>query len=190
MLDLKAIVENAVVAVDENIVHMAKELENVSRMTSREHYIYVLGKALGESIPIIDIEVALRSAGCHPDIAKMWPKLAFCRADQSRCEAVLRDNGSVNFDSQITVPDMVPMPKFIRFWLGGRRWQADVPLVPTKIRPDDLRKYCILWEPVWESVPKVADPYLLKYIIGSYYQVIASWNVTELEISIMRAARI
>lgn len=60
--------------------------------------------------------------------------------------------------------------------------RAAVPLVPPQYAPADLAegKYHILWEAVWEEHAPV-DPLLLKHLTGSFYVVLAQWDLTPLE---------
>jgi len=189
MLDLKQIVDSATLAVDNDLIRMAEELKNVKGKTDRELYICRLGSALAGSLPVIDIEVALRAGGCDQNY--LWPRLAFVRADANKAHATLMSGGSINFGNSALVDDMIPRGGLGRWIVAGKEWQADVPMVPVSIRPPSLLGYNILFEPVWQqSIPRIADPYLLKGVVGEYYQVVASWDVTELEIKAMRAARI
>lgn len=66
----------------------------------------------------------------------------------------------------------------------GRR-KAIVPSIPALLRPEgDLDKYHILWEAVWEPAPPV-DPILLRHIAGHMYAVLAQWDLTPLERSVI-----
>jgi hypothetical protein len=60
-----------------------------------------------------------------------------------------------------------------------------VPKIPASIRPKgNLDKYYILWEVEnWEQVPK--DPYLLKRLTKNIFVILAAWNLTELERSVI-----
>jgi len=64
------------------------------------------------------------------------------------------------------------------------RSRALVPAIPAHLRPDNLDDYCILWEPVWEAAAP-EDPLLLKHINGPIYTVVAQWDLTPLERSIL-----
>ena len=69
---------------------------------------------------------------------------------------------------------------------------ALVPLVPPDVLPGrgcDLSKHYILWEvESWDYTPPV-DPMLLRPIGGDLYAVIAQWDLTELERSIIAGTR-
>ena len=78
---------------------------------------------------------------------------------------------------------------------GDSEWQikdkllkTKVPIIPVELLPDgDLKNYYILWEAGdWESLPPPKDPFLLKRISENLFVILGSWDVTELERSIMR----
>lgn len=63
--------------------------------------------------------------------------------------------------------------------------QALVPSIPPALRPaGDLADYYILWEAVWEKKAPV-DPLLLKHISGHLYTVVAQWDLSPIERSVL-----
>lgn len=58
--------------------------------------------------------------------------------------------------------------------------KALVPTVPPHLRPEDLSKFYILWEAVWEKEPPI-DPILLSRVNDRMYAVVAQWDLTDLE---------
>lgn len=71
------------------------------------------------------------------------------------------------------------------------RLRAMVPLIPPQIRPEDsLTNYHILWdvEGAWEEEPP-RDPFLLKHVAGDLYAVYGMWDLTDLEMSVMKGLR-
>jgi hypothetical protein len=63
--------------------------------------------------------------------------------------------------------------------------KAVVPSIPLHLRPSgDLREYHILFEPVWAPAPPV-DPILLKHVHGYMYAVLAQWDLTDIERSVL-----
>jgi hypothetical protein len=63
--------------------------------------------------------------------------------------------------------------------------KAVVPSIPAHLRPaGDLYGYHILFEAVWEHAPPV-DPILLKHVHGHMYAVLAQWNLTDVERSVL-----
>jgi hypothetical protein len=67
--------------------------------------------------------------------------------------------------------------------------QTKVPLVPAVLLPESqsLNGYYILFEvEKWNEVPVARDPYLLKRINANAFVVLGEWDVTEVELSVMR----
>jgi len=188
MLDLKAIVKNATLPVDQEIVELAKGLASVSDRTIREGGIYLLGQALEEKLPVIDLEKALRSGGVDPKM--QLPKLAIAHANANNVFCRVLTDGSINFSGIVTIQDMMPT-SFIREWFGSPiEAEAPVPMIPLEIRPKNLSRYDILWEPLWKRIVRPIDPYLITHVTGVFFQIIATWNVTEAEVRAMRMARV
>lgn len=66
---------------------------------------------------------------------------------------------------------------------------AKVPLIPAILLPESLslNGYYILFEvEKWNEVPVARDPYLLKRINANAFVVLGEWDVTEVELSVMR----
>lgn len=59
-----------------------------------------------------------------------------------------------------------------------------VPTVPPSLRPKNLSDYHILWEAVWEKAPPV-DPILLKRVDDDHFIIIAQWDLTTVEQSVL-----
>ena len=71
------------------------------------------------------------------------------------------------------------------------RLRAMVPLIPPQLRPEDsLKNYHILWDVkgAWEEEPP-RDPFLLKRVDGDLYAVHAIWDLTDLEMAVMKGLR-
>jgi hypothetical protein len=69
-----------------------------------------------------------------------------------------------------------------------RSFEAIVPSVPAHLRPDDLdtnQDYYILWEAEWRPHQAPVDPFLLRHVEGGIYSVVAQWDLTPLEQSIL-----
>lgn len=69
---------------------------------------------------------------------------------------------------------------------------AMVPMVPPDVLPArgaDLSKHFILWEvESWDAAPPI-DPILLRPIGGNLYAVVAQWDLTEIERTIIAGTR-
>lgn len=62
--------------------------------------------------------------------------------------------------------------------------KAMVPAVPAHLCPDRLDKYYVLWEAEWDTTPPV-DPILLRRLNVHTFSVVAEWNLTPLERSVL-----
>ena len=80
-------------------------------------------------------------------------------------------------------PGTLPPPEGALTTYGDAR--AMVPPVPPVHRPvSSLGNYHVLFEAIWEQVaPK--DPALLKHIGGDLYVVCATWDLTEIERTVL-----
>ena len=67
--------------------------------------------------------------------------------------------------------------------------RARVPLVPPALRPKAcLQRYTLLWEADWENAP--GDPYLLRRVTQDLFVVLAQWDLTEIERSVLEMATV
>lgn len=137
--------------------------------------------ALGKKV--ISVADAIRLAGFD---AQNRPLLAIARADDLLCRCKV-DTDRVTFAApgckrsfQIDWPGVRYTPKSYSI-------QAAVPRIPPQYRPapSQLRKYHILWEADWLAIPR--DPYLLRRIGKDAWIVLAAWDLTDVEISVLRA---
>ncbi|KKL76663.1 hypothetical protein LCGC14_2042670 [marine sediment metagenome] len=54
----------------------------------------------------------------------------------------------------------------------------------------DLKNYYILWEvKLWEILPEVKDPFLLKRISQNMFVILGAWDITELERAIIEGLK-
>lgn len=64
-----------------------------------------------------------------------------------------------------------------------------VPHIPPALRPArKLENYHILWEADWQQDPP-RDPMLLKRLAGTFYAVLAVWDLTDLERAVLNGVR-
>jgi hypothetical protein len=69
-----------------------------------------------------------------------------------------------------------------------RNFEAQIPLVPLPLRPrHNLSNYFVLWEANWHPVPP-RDPYLLRKLAGSLMEIVAEWELTDLEVAAVASA--
>lgn len=159
-------------------------------------------RALARGHQVIDLVATLRAGGTKPMDRRRGgtvevPALAVMRADQPWCHY------RANYDRVATTTG----PSF--YFHHTDRWprgnatrnvvrvpagtlpvsenvsaRAMVPIVPPGLRPaGDLGRFHILWEADWEAVP--VDPALLRHIGGDLYAVIATWDLTDLERTVL-----
>jgi hypothetical protein len=161
-------------------------------------------KALAQGTPLIDLDDVMQN--CPLD-EKWRPKLAVARADrkQVRFQWSGGENGA-QFDSDVntwspreSLRIAVNMGRTLHWWNETHKYYqstkgfAIVPMVPPDVRPEtgQLKDWVILWEvEKWadhkiKATPDI-DPYLLKHVGGSLYAVIAEWDLTDLERSIIK----
>lgn len=166
---------------------------------------------LAKGRALIDINQAIAAGGFDE---KKRPKLAIARADREvvrlRWESRstrMEFNASYRLDggyTQLRRDDLfvwadVGVEHGLTYTSKGQTWGrtveawARVPMVPADVRPPrgKLDQWHILWEvDQWFDRAPLAmpsrDPYLLKHIGGSLYAVLAEWNLTDLEMAVMR----
>jgi hypothetical protein len=163
-------------------------------------------RELSKSNLVINIHTAISRSGL--DDKKRLPKLAICRADARRCHMnVTRREGtnclqfgpSSSFYHQKagTVVDVRingDMFTALNSWEWRRKnnlpspggVSAHVPIVPPEHRPAELKDYYIMWEAVWDLTAPV-DPFLLRKVNDDFYVVVAQWDLTELERTVLEA---
>lgn len=157
---------------------------------------------------ILNIQSVLQAAGLNK---QQLPVLAIGRADWK--EAVLttrqrysvqhyflfsrdRWGGSTDGRGNYRYGDIeVPLRTFTAN-LQNQEWRksnnlptlpatALLPSIPPHLRPKgDLAEYYILWEAEWKATAPV-DPLLLKHVAGFIYTVVAQWDLTPIERSVL-----
>jgi hypothetical protein len=150
-------------------------------------------RVLARGNRIIDVEAAMRFAGLD---AGGRPKLAICRADGEHCWFTVRSlsmgpraiftaqRPAWNWRAFKNHSVVFPLTSFPGLSLK-KDLMAVVPSVPPRFRPAHaLSNYHILWEAEWEEVPR--DPMLLRHLGGMLYAVLAHWDLTELEMAVLK----
>jgi len=143
---------------------------------------------------VIDIQKVIPAGGMNVNHS---PKLAVAKASTTVVECEVHRDGRILFLNQRwpKVHDIivkgafpeVPQEQFTKERLQtSKRFQAPIPAIPASLRPKgDLSNYYILWEvEEWKIVPP-RDPYLLRRITPNMFVVLAGWDLTELERSVM-----
>jgi hypothetical protein len=149
-------------------------------------------KALAKGQQVLDLENVMRTAGLDE---QGRPRLAICRADSLHCwfehsRYISREGYRTVFASKerhARAGDRVVFAQdFFGRALTNRTFRAIVPSIPPRFRPKiALSNFHILWEAEWQTVPR--DPILLRHLSGCLYAVLASWDLTELEMAVLKA---
>ncbi len=160
-------------------------------------------KAMAAGQRILNLPKVLKAAGVQKDTH--FPALAIARADWKECHFLV-DYGAAWFLEANGLPwntsQRRPGPKIIRvsqacypaettntYWRGQQKLssypiKAIVPSIPAQLRPSNLGEHFILWDAEWKAVPP-ADPMLLRKVSETIFVVVAMWDLTPLEQSIL-----
>jgi len=147
-------------------------------------------KYLAQGNKVINVADALRKAGLD-GVGR--PRIAIARAHWEKCFLKVYHNGGCAFAEDNN-----------QFWRASSRqrcvtfpggtlesgnplnnFSAVVPSIPPQFRPtDSLANYHILWDAKWtQEAPD--DPLLLKHLGRNVYAVLAVWDLTPLEKSLL-----
>lgn len=157
---------------------------------------------LSKGRTIINIEEVMKKSGVRED---GFPKLAIARADAKLVYLHRGEKGRANFclsssrwDTYKYNTIWMPVNTFPEFQrteaekYGFQVRQALVPIIPAVFMPKGkLENYWILWEvDEWSKTPiPPKDPILLKRINETTFAVLAVWDLTPLERSIIAARK-
>ncbi len=140
---------------------------------------------------VIDFYKVFDAAGIHN---KWEPRIAIAPANLRIVYCSYYKNGEVVFKAESESwrrnPFMTikadPLPnEYFGQYEYAKELKTPVPKIPASLRPKgDLSRYWILWEvEKWETIPK--DPYLLKRLTKNIFVILAGWDLTELERSVI-----
>jgi hypothetical protein len=172
----------------------------------KEKFLKVMKDAyfqMKEGNELIDIYKVMKQTGLNEN---NQPKLAIARADLKFVYFIKQDEGAGFFSAERTnwggQKDNVALPQntFKVHWerIDGQTWnikskelKTKVPIIPIEILPEgNLQNYYILWETnEWEELPETKDPLLLKRISENLFAILGSWDLTELEQSIISGGK-
>lgn len=144
-------------------------------------------RAIAAGKKVIAALESIRAVGLDD---KGRPKLAICRAD---AESVLcqYERGKVTFGLRARSMWRLNQKISVSIPEVGFRTQsaALLPRIPPQYRPQHsaLSNYHVLWEAEWEDIP--CDPMLLRRIGKDAWVVLAAWDLTAVEMSVLRAER-
>ena len=153
-------------------------------------------RAIARGKKIISVADAIRSAGLD---SRGRPLLAVCRASAQHAFCRVEPwKDQVTFSELDTNSLRSDRPrsgtKIVIDWPNLRSSVTEVvsamaflPRIPPQYRPasQKLTGYHILWEADWTHLPR--DPYLLKRIGKDAWVVLAAWDLTDVEMNVLRA---
>lgn len=151
--------------------------------------------ALAQGTPVIDLQ---RVFEVCPVDHKHRPLLAIARADRKQVHfQTRRFPHGFSFDTRRNTgrSSSTLLLEFTGNRFHGTAWNcgyATVPMVPADVRPEtgQLKDWYILWDVErWSDRPIIdppRDPFLLSHLGGTLYAVLAEWDLTEIERSVMR----
>ncbi len=173
-----------------------------SRLELEDEELMAAYKALGNNQRVINLPQVLHAAGVQPKT--FLPALAVARADWKDCHFQIqnsaayfheaswlpyrdRDRGGprtlrvslATFPAETTNTDWRAKNGLVRYPV-----RALVPSIPPHLRPSKLEKYFILWDAVWTPAAPV-DPFLLKRISRDMFAIVAQWDLTAVERSVL-----
>ncbi len=149
---------------------------------------------------VFNMNTVLRDAGLFE--GTHMPKIAIVRADAqmvrfrhwrgNECQFVGLRKNLDGIESKHTVFSTTLFgEKISREWRRAQniweigQYEAVVPFIPPRFRPAKLEDYFIMWEPIWKKVPPQPDPFLLRPLGSGLFAVVAQWDMTPLEQSIL-----
>jgi len=158
-------------------------------------------KALSEGRAIIDLKEAFASAGVDDEgrprlaIAGSTALDVVCRTKNDTAafywgNAIHRSRyGNIETNRRATRSIRRVACTGVGDYSWGKLLHTPTPNVPPRFRPKRGLRWCYtLWEvDKWESVPY--DPFLLRRVGGDLYVVLAQWDLTELERSVLAGTR-
>lgn len=145
-------------------------------------------RAISKGRTVISVHDAIRAAGVD-ELGR--PRLAIMRADQRQVQCNACWDSSVVFTNEYN--SRAGEWHFEIPWSNRAHrcrsvnLAARLPRIPPQHRPasGNLGSYHILWEADWTDIPR--DPYLLKRIGKDAWIVLAAWDLTDVEIAVLRA---
>lgn len=179
---------------------LKKRKENYLKVMKDAHY------QMKEGRELIDVYKIMKEIGLNEN---NQPRLAIARADLKQVYFVKQDEGTGFFSEDKStwgdLKDNVALPQntFDIHWerkagsesnaswnIKDKELGTKVPIVPVEILPDgNLKSYYILWETnEWEELPETKDPILLKRISENLFAILGTWDLTELEQSVIRGS--
>lgn len=155
-------------------------------------------RQLTKGKPIIDLRTAISAGGQD---ATGRPRIAVCRADDAAVSVRVWPSGRTKFSPivdrvtgwELEARSATRVFDFLDLFPDqpARPWvtsDAKAPYIPPALRPaGSLDRYHLLWEAEWTRVvPR--DPALLRHLGAGLYLVLATWDLTDLEATVLSAS--
>lgn len=179
-----------------------------ARLLKEDEEMMAAYKAMSQGKRVINFIEACSAMGWKEDTGHLGlPEIAICRASAQRCALVFgHKNGRMDhpmFVDSETAHDYwsrhklksfnqtVVMPR--ELWdkealedNHNKVFKCKVPTIPLKFRPavGQLPKYHLIFEAEWDLVAPL-DPFLVKRISEHYFAIVAQWDLTPLERSMV-----
>jgi len=172
-----------------------------SRLEKEDEELMRAYKAMAAGARVLNLPHVLKAAGVQPKTH--LPALAIAGVDWVQCHFRIEQGLGVFSEAWGGMPWKVtkgwkgvrvlgttyPAETTNTGWrrtnrLAGYPIKALVPTIPAHLRPSSTDGLFILWEAVWEPAPPV-DPLLLKRVSETIFVVLAQWDLTPLEQSIL-----
>jgi len=148
-------------------------------------------KHLAQGRKVINVADALLKAGLD-SVGR--PRIAIARAHWGKCFMKVSEDGSCAFaESNNQFWRRASAYRCVNFspgTVGEKRqsvtgYSAVVPSIPPHFKPtDSLSNYHVLWDAKWTKEPP-EDPLLLKHLGRNVYVILAVWDLTPLEKSLL-----
>jgi hypothetical protein len=149
-------------------------------------YLATIYWQLARGRKVIDAVAAISSAGLneqgHPKLAIAEANRQYVQYQRDRTEVVFYHNPRGR-------RHVLKFTKPANWNDNWKRERAPLPIIPPSHIPPDykLENLHLLWEvEKWEPVPS-PDPMLLRRLGGPFFVVLATWNLTQVEMAVMAA---
>ena len=159
-------------------------------------------RALTRGERIIDVHKVVAAAGLDDQklprlaLAPAHGKRCWINASQTRITFRVQRNEYLCPKADKVEVSIRANEEMGRYLIASWQWREEhkhprvdavnalVPAIPARFRPDNLKDYYILWEAEWKPCAPT-DPLLLKRINARFYTVVAQWDLSELEKSVL-----
>lgn len=171
---------------DAAIAALKQYKEHRGTYDARDWQIERIYRAIAKGKKVISVADSIRNAGFN---VQGQPLLAVCRADSEMCRCdVGRDEVVFTRTREMlggSARINIPWKNTSRSWIS----YALLPRIPPQFRPPTgkLHNYHLLWEADWTAIPR--DPILLRRIGADAWVVLAAWDLTDVEMNVLRSAR-